>query len=90
MKVNSDHHPTSFTKSKGKIYFNSNIIKSQKTDEHGTRTVFDYDQTEITKENRADIIKSAVKDGAKAEDLQEFEVSKEHHFKDFKAKKEIK
>ena len=81
MKVNSDHHPTSYTKAKGKLFFNSNIIQSEKTDEHGTRTVFDYDQIEVTKENEAEIIKLAGEDG---KHLKKFKESKEHHFKKVK------
>ncbi|MBT5212898.1 MAG: hypothetical protein HOI42_14915 [Candidatus Marinimicrobia bacterium] len=87
MKANSNHHPTSFTKSHGKIWFNFNIVEFQKTDEHGTRTVYDYDYTEVTPENEAEIAVLAEKDGNLKEDLQEFKVSKEHNFKDFRAKR---
>ena len=50
MKVNSDDHPGDFTKSKRKLYFNHNIVQSEKTDESGTRTVFDYDQEEVSED----------------------------------------
>lgn len=81
MKVNSNHHPTSFTKTHGKLFFNSNIVQSEKTDEYGTRTVFNYDQTEITKENETEIMELAGEDGEK---LKGFKESNEHHFKNFK------
>jgi len=87
MKANSNHHPTSFTKSKGKVYFNSNIIESEKTDEYGTRTVYDYDYVEITKENKEEIILAAIVDGNDAEDLTEFEKSDDHNFVDYISKK---
>jgi len=48
MKANSNNHPGEFTKSRGKRFFNFNIIQSEKTDENGTRTVFDYDYVEVT------------------------------------------
>ena len=83
MKVNANHHPTSFTKIHGKLYFNENIVQSEETDEmtEETRTVFDYDQIEITPENEAEIIEQAEEDG---ELLKEFRESEEHHFKIFK------
>lgn len=84
MKANSNYHPTSFTKTHGKLWFNSNIVQSEKTDEYGTRTVFDYDYIEVTEENKADIITAAVADGNTVDDLQKFKESKEHNFKDFK------
>ena len=49
MKANSNNNPGEFTKSRGKIFFNFNIVESEKTDEQGnTRTVFDYDYIEVT------------------------------------------
>jgi len=57
MKVNSNHHPGNFTKSKRKVYFNYNIVESKKTDEHGTRTVFDYDQEEVNLDKKTIIYK---------------------------------
>ena len=58
MKVNSDNHPGDFTKSKRKIYFNSNIIESKKTDEYGTRMVFDYDQEEVSTDKDSAVSKA--------------------------------
>ena len=60
MKVNSDDHPGNFTKSKRKLYFNHNIVQSEKTDEHGTRTVYDYDQEEISEDKDSMIYKLMV------------------------------
>ena len=48
MKSNSNNHPGEFTKSRGKLFFNFNIVESEKADENGTRTVFDYDYIEVT------------------------------------------
>jgi len=48
MKANSNNNPGEFTKSRGKIFFNFNIVESEKTDEQGIRTVFDYDYIEVT------------------------------------------
>ena len=61
MKVNSDHHPGDFTKSKRKVYFNYNIVQSEKTDEHGTRTVYDYDQEEVSGDKKSEIYKTMLK-----------------------------
>ena len=58
MKANSDTNPGQFTNTHGKLFFNYNIIESQKTDEHGTRTVFDYDYIEVKKTNIDDIKKT--------------------------------
>ena len=79
MKVNANHHPTSFTKTHGKLWFNENIVQSEQTDEMTgeTRTVFNYDQIEITPANEAEIIGQAGEDGKY---LKEFRDSKEHHF----------
>ena len=48
MKANSNNNPGEFTKSRGKIFFNFNIVESEKTDEQGIRIVFDYDYIEVT------------------------------------------
>ena len=58
MRVNSNHSPGDFTKSKGDLYFNSNIVQSEKTDEYGTRTVFDYDQDEINVNKESGVYKN--------------------------------
>jgi len=58
MIVNSNHNPGDFTKSKGELYFNSNIVQSEKTDEYGTRTVFDYDQDEINMDKESVVYKN--------------------------------
>ena len=58
MRVNSNHNPGDFTKSKGELYFNSNIVQSEKTDEYGTRTVFDYDQDEINVNKESGVYKN--------------------------------
>lgn len=85
MKVTSHHHPSSFTKTHGKLWFNKDIIQFAETDETTgeTRTVYEYDQIEITPANEAEIIKQAGEDG---KHLKEFRNDKEHHFKNFKAK----
>jgi len=62
MKANSDNHPGDFTKSRGKLFFNFHVIESEKTDEHGTRTVFDYDFVEVKDENRNSIISAIMRD----------------------------
>ena len=61
MKVNSNNHPGDFTKSKRKIYFNSNIVQSEKTDEYGTRTNFDYDQEEVSLDKESAVYKLMLK-----------------------------
>ena len=60
MRVNSNHNPGDFTKSKGELYFNSNIVQSEKTDEMSgiTRTVFDYDQEEISLDKKSQVYKN--------------------------------
>lgn len=89
MKVNADHHPGSFTKTHGKLWFNKNIVQSTETDEMtgDVRTVFNYDQFEITPTNEAEIIKQAGQDGKY---LKEFKADKDHHFKSFKNKLKAK
>jgi hypothetical protein len=62
MKVNSDHAPEQFTKSKGKLFFNYNIVESEKTDENGTRTVFDYDSVEVKNKDKNTIIAAIMQD----------------------------
>ena len=62
MKANSNNHPGEFTKSRGKRFFNFNIIQSEKTDEHGTRTVFDYDQVEIAGTDKNSKIRAIIRD----------------------------
>ena len=62
MKANSNNHPGEYTKSRGKLFFNYNIIESEKTDEHGTRTVFDYDCVEVKSKDRDDIIPAIMRD----------------------------
>lgn len=47
MKAQSDTIPESFVKSNGKTQVNYNILPVSKTDEKGTRTVFEYDYVEI-------------------------------------------
>ena len=67
MKVNSDHVPEKFTRSKGKLFLNFNIIQTEKADEHGTRTVFDYDSIEIKNKNEETVsiaIKNELKKAA--------------------------
>jgi hypothetical protein len=62
MKVNSDHSPKQFTKSKGKLFFNYNIVESEKTDENETRTVFDYDSVEVKNKDKNTIIAAIMRD----------------------------
>lgn len=62
MKVNSDHTPEQFTKSKGKLFFNYNIVESEKIDEQGTRTVFDYESIEVKDKNKNTIIAAIMRD----------------------------
>ena len=62
MKVNSDNKPEQFTKSRGKLFFNYNIVESVKTDEHGTRTVFDYDSIEVKDKSKNTIIAAIMRD----------------------------
>ena len=62
MKANSDNRPETFVKSRNKLFFNFNIIESEKTDEHGTRTVFDYDSVEVENQDRDSIIKAIIRD----------------------------
>ena len=83
MKVNANHNPTSFTKTHGKLYFNENIVQSEETDEmtEETRTVFNYDQVEITSANEAAIMQQAGDDGKL---LVDYKASEEHHFASFK------
>lgn len=47
MKGESDTHPPDFVKSNGRTQCNYNIVSVQKTDERGTRTVYEYDYVEI-------------------------------------------
>lgn len=47
MKAQSDTIPESFVKSNGKTQVNYNILPVSKTDENGTRTVYEYDYVEI-------------------------------------------
>jgi hypothetical protein len=62
MKVNSDHKPNQFTESREKLFFNYNVVESEKTDEHGTRTVFDYDVVEVKDKNKNTIIAAIMRD----------------------------
>ena len=48
MRANSNNTPDEFIKSRGKIFYNYNVVESEKTDEQGIRTVFDYDYIEVT------------------------------------------
>jgi len=68
MKANSNHNPGTFTESREKIHYNYNIVQSEKTDEHGTRTVFDYDYVEVKSKSKADIIKAVMADKYSLED----------------------
>ena len=61
MKANSDNNPGKYTKSKGKLFFNFDIIESEKTDEHGTRTVFDYDYVEVKDKTSGEIIRAIMR-----------------------------
>jgi len=47
MKGQSDTKPESFLKSRGKTQVLYNIISKVVTDEHGTRTIWEYDYVEI-------------------------------------------
>ena len=89
MRANSDDNPTSFTKSRNKLFFNSNIVQSEKTDglEKETRIVFDYDVTEVTEKNKTEIMAS-IEGKNLDEDLQEFKASKEHLYREYLQKKE--
>lgn len=68
MKANSNNHPGEYTKSKGKLFFNFNITESQKTDEHGTRTNFDYEYVEVDSKDKDSIIKAIMRDGYTIDD----------------------
>ena len=68
MKANSDNNPGKFTESKGKLFFNFNIVESEKTDEHGTRTVFDYDYVEVKDKASGEIIRAIMRDKYTIED----------------------
>ena len=66
MKVNSNNHPGDFTKSKSKIYFNYNIIQSERTDEFedkvddlncATQIMFDYDEEEVNENKDSSVYK---------------------------------
>jgi hypothetical protein len=62
MKANSETMPVAFIKSKGKTFFNFNIVESQKTDEAGTRTVFNYEYIEVENKNRDSLIRAIMRD----------------------------
>lgn len=47
MKAQSDTIPKSFVKSNGKTQVNYNIQPVSKTDERGTRIIYEYDYVEI-------------------------------------------
>lgn len=46
MKANSNHHPSSFTKTHGKLYFNSNIVQSQKTDGNAEDDLTEFEKSD--------------------------------------------
>lgn len=69
MKVNSDHAPNQFTESREKLFFNFNIVESEKTDEQGLiRTVFDYESVEVKDKSRNSLIKAVIKNTYSLED----------------------
>jgi hypothetical protein len=68
MKVNSDHKPNQFTESREKLFFNYNVVESEKTDEHGTRTVFDYDSIEVKSKEKKDIIIALIREQYSVDD----------------------
>ena len=70
MKVNANHHPTSFTESREHIFHNYNIVESQKTDEmtDETRTVFDYDSVKVKSKSKEDVIKAVMSENYSLED----------------------
>lgn len=47
MKAQSDSQPAKLVQSNGKTQFNYNIQAVEKTDERGTRIVYEYDYVEI-------------------------------------------
>jgi len=56
MKANSNNHPGTFTYAHGKLFFNSNIVESVKTEEDGsTRKVFDYEYVEVPTECKGNV-----------------------------------
>ena len=68
MKANSNDHPGKYTSSRGKLFLNFNIIESEKTDESGTRTVYDYDYVEVKSKLRAESIRAIINNTYSVED----------------------
>lgn len=62
MKANSDTKPKKFIKSRGKLFFNFNVVESEKIDEHGTRIVFDYEFVEVKTKDRKSVISAIMRD----------------------------
>ncbi|MDA3790504.1 MAG: hypothetical protein PF503_18680 [Desulfobacula sp.] len=62
MKVNSGHTPDKFTSSKGKLFYNFSIVESEKTDETGTRTSFDYESVEVKDKKKSTVIAAIMRD----------------------------
>ena len=61
MKANSDDHPGTYTSSRGKLFYNFNIVESVKAEEDGsTRTVFDYDSVEVKSKGAPDIFRGVI------------------------------
>lgn len=69
MKAQSDNWPEKFSKSNGKTQFNYNIQAVEKTDEHGTRTIYEYDYVEIEGEvTRNKLIEALIRTRYRASD----------------------
>jgi len=63
MKANSNDNPGIFTHSRGKLFFNFNIVEAEKTEEDGsTRVVFDYEYIEVRSKDHGDIIEGVIRD----------------------------
>jgi len=68
MKANSDTRPANFTESKGKLFFNFNIVESQIEEEGSIRIVFNYEYVEVQGKDRTSLIRAILNDRYTLED----------------------
>ena len=70
MKAQSNHRPQDTIKCKGSVIVNYNIKEIEITDEHGTRTTYEYDYVEIENE----LTKAKFKEALRKKDLKKKDV----------------
>jgi len=68
MKANSDTYPERFIKSRGKTFFNFNIVESQIEEEGSIRIVFNYEYVEVQGKDRTSLIRAILNDRYTLED----------------------